>query len=216
MAERCVAILGPGLLGGSLALACQERFPTVQLRVWARRPEALNRISEHGIHATPCATVADCVAGASLIVLATPVESMLQLAQQIADTHLENDAILTDVGSVKGPLVEGITPLFGTPGGPVFVGSHPMAGSEKAGIETARSTLFDGATCVITPSESTPSTAVDRVSAFWSGLGSRVLAMAAGEHDRHFPPAPPDGGRHHPGCFKRGSQGRRVRRFRLS
>lgn len=185
MAERCVAILGPGLLGGSLALACQERLPSAHLRIWARRPEALQRLPQFDITGTPCTSVADCVKGASIIVLATPVESMPALAREITSAALEPDAILTDVGSVKGPLVREITPLFGALGGPVFVGSHPMAGSEKAGVETARKTLFEKATCVVTPSDSTPESALARIRDFWSGVGSKVICMSADEHDRH-------------------------------
>jgi prephenate dehydrogenase len=185
MAERCVAILGPGLLGGSVALACQDRLPGTALRIWARRPDALKGLSAFGIEATACQTMEDCIHGASLIILATPVESMLPLAKQMAAANLETDAIITDVGSVKGPLARDLTPLLDRRDGPAFLGSHPMAGSEKAGIEAARANLFEGATCVVTPTESSQESTIERVSGFWSGLGSKVLTLSPEEHDRH-------------------------------
>lgn len=185
MAERCVAILGPGLLGGSLALACQDFYSGTELRIWARRAEALDRLSLHGVTARLCPTVGECVEGASMIVLATPVGSMESLAREIAAASLAPDAIITDVGSVKTPLVQRLTPLFPKSAGPVFIGSHPMAGSEKAGIEASRGSLFKKAVCVITPTDSTPADALARVEAFWQGIGARVICMPAEEHDRH-------------------------------
>ena len=185
MAERCVAILGPGLLGGSLALACQESFSGQQLRIWARRPEALERLSNFGIQAETSTSVADCVRGASIIVLATPVESMASLAQEIAGSSLEPDAIVTDVGSVKSPLVESLTPLFAKTNGPCFLGSHPMAGSEKAGIDAAKAHLFRDAVCVLTPTQFTQDSAKTRLENFWRGVGLRVISMSAEQHDQH-------------------------------
>src|SRR5690606_6547917 len=109
--------------------------------------------------------------------LATPVETMPALAAQVAQAALAPDAVVTDVGSVKGSVVQALTPLLGDR----FLGSHPMAGSEKTGVATARADLFEGAACLLTPG---PGQAARRLRAFWESLGCRVLAMSPEEHDR--------------------------------
>lgn len=170
-----ICILGPGLLGGSLALALQERG--AELRLWARRAEAETGIRARGIRAAFFTDVAAACAGADLVILATPVETMPALAAQIAQADLAPDAVVTDVGSVKGSVVNALAPILGDR----FLGSHPMAGSEKAGIQTARTDLFEGAACLLTPG---PGQDAGRLRAFWESLGCRVLAMSPEEHDR--------------------------------
>jgi prephenate dehydrogenase len=170
-----ICVLGPGLLGGSLALALQERG--ADLRLWARRAEAEPGIRARGIRAAFFTDVTAACAGADLVILATPVETMPALAAQIAQAELAPDAVITDVGSVKGSVVQALTPILGDR----FLGSHPMAGSEKTGIQTARADLFEGAACLLTPG---PGQDAGRLRAFWESLGCRVLAMSPEEHDR--------------------------------
>ncbi|TDU81199.1 prephenate dehydrogenase [Prosthecobacter fusiformis] len=153
--ETTIAIYGPGLLGGSLALAIQERLPGSSLRLWARRESAQEAILARGIQAEFYTDATAAATGASLIILCTPVETMPALAAQIAMADLSPDTLITDVGSVKGSVVRALDPILG----PRFIGSHPMAGSEKAGIETARASLFQNATCLITPGARTPPSA---------------------------------------------------------
>ena len=108
---------------------------------------------------------------------------MPDLARQIAACDLPPGCIVTDVGSVKGTVVSALEPIFaGTRA--AFAGSHPMAGSEKAGIESARADLFEGASCIVTPTPDTDSSAVERVTKFWTALGCQVLTMSPQEHDR--------------------------------
>lgn len=122
------------------------------------------------------------VEGASFVVLATPVTVMESVSRLIVG-RLAPDAVVTDVGSVKQPVVSVLEPLFAS-AGRSFVGSHPMAGSDKAGIEAARQDLFKGAACIVTPPGETLSVDVDRVKSFWEALGCRLITMSASEHDR--------------------------------
>jgi prephenate dehydrogenase len=181
--ETCLAILGPGLLGGSVALAARRRWPALRIQVWARRSGALAGVEALGVADRVTVDLAEVVAGATLVVLATPVETMPDLAAQLAALPLEKGAVVTDVGSVKGFVVERLEPLFAG-GTAQFVGSHPMAGSERAGIEAARGDLFDGAACLVTPTAQTEGAAVERVRGFWQGLGCRVIEMSPEQHDR--------------------------------
>src|SRR5581483_11502815 len=137
-----IAILSPGLLGGSLALAVRQRMPGVEIRVWARREESARR-AEKLIAADKASTDAVEIArGAGLIVFCMPIGAMPEIAGRIAGL-VAPEALVTDVGSVKQPVVEKLGPIFR--GRARFIGSHPMAGSELTGMEAARADLFEGA-----------------------------------------------------------------------
>ncbi len=179
MSERILSIYGPGLLGGSLALAVQERMPEVKLRFWARREAAQAGIAERGIQAEFFTDPVAAAAGASLMVLCTPVETMPDLARQIARARLAGDCLVTDVGSVKGSVVDSLSPILGSR----FVGSHPMAGSEKTGIQAARADLFQNAACLLTPTAQTQPPDLQRLRDFWTALGCRLLEFSPQEHD---------------------------------
>ena len=175
-------VLGPGLLGGSLGLALAEQGH--QTVVWGRRPEPLEYLSS--IAPSVLETEVDlpkAVDGADLIVLATPIGIMPELLERlrVADA-LAPGVVITDVGSVKGPIVAHATGLLaGT--GVHFVGSHPMAGSEACGIEAARKDLFAGALCLITPVSGTEPDALTKVRDFWGALDMRVHEAPPEEHD---------------------------------
>ncbi|MDZ4289932.1 MAG: prephenate dehydrogenase/arogenate dehydrogenase family protein, partial [Prosthecobacter sp.] len=175
---KSITIYGPGLLGGSLALAIQERLPQVDLCLWARCESAFEDIRAKGIKGRMTTDALAAAEGASLIILATPVTAMPDLARQMAPA-VAADAIITDVGSVKASVVKALEPIFGKR----FIGSHPMAGSEKAGIETARGDLFQGAVCLLTPTARTAPASVTQLSQFWQALGCRVLEFTPEDHD---------------------------------
>lgn len=177
--ERVISIFGPGLLGGSVALAVLERMPGVQVRFWARRDSAKEQIRARGIEAEFFTDAADAAAGASLIILCTPVETMPALGASIAGADLAKDCLVTDVGSVKGDVVRALEPLLGAR----FIGSHPMAGSEKTGIDVARADLFENAACLLTPTTATLPEPLDRLRGFWKALGCRILEFGPDEHD---------------------------------
>ncbi len=178
-----IAIAGPGLLGGSLAMALKHSHPTAQVRLWARRPEAVAEIEALQLPAKATTSLSEAVTGAHWIILATPVAVMEHLVTQIAQQALGENCIVTDVGSVKGDLVHRLEALLEGQGAR-FVGSHPMAGSEKAGISAARADLFRGANCIITPTPKTSAPDLARVSDFWRALGCRLLTMSPEEHDQ--------------------------------
>ena len=119
--------------------------------------------------------------GADLIVLCTPVLMLSPLLKQIAPA-LNPGALVTDVGSTKGSIVRDAATLM--PATAAFVGSHPMAGSEKRGVQYAKADLFDGAMCIVTPTASTSATALGKVDDFWRLLGMHVTHMDAEVHDR--------------------------------
>ncbi len=183
--EPCIAIFGPGLLGGSMARALQRSSPQCRVHVWGRREQALPEIRESGVASLVSTDVRAVVEGASLVVLAVPVRAMPELGAQIAPL-IGPDTLVTDAGSVKQCVVEALEPLFAS-GRAGFIGSHPMAGSHETGFAAARASLFDGATCLLTPTANTHPGAVERVTAFWTSLGCdprRILQLALETHDR--------------------------------
>ncbi|HCC21626.1 MAG TPA: prephenate dehydrogenase/arogenate dehydrogenase family protein, partial [Verrucomicrobiales bacterium] len=143
-----IAVLGSGLLGGSIALAAQSRMQGVAVVLWGRREDSIREAKELGItYATT--DLGDAVSEADMIILATPVGAMLQILDSVSKIKSLKDIIITDVGSVK------LTPrdtleAVAQAAGACYIGSHPMAGSEQAGIHAARANLFMGAACVIT------------------------------------------------------------------
>ena len=118
---------------------------------------------------------------ADLLVLCTPVGTLPALLGEIA-RDLREGAIVTDVGSTKRSVVE--SAQHSLPGQARFVGSHPMAGSEKRGVEFARADLFEGAVCITTPTDHTDPSALEAVEAFWQTLGMRITRLSPAEHDR--------------------------------
>lgn len=174
-----VAVLGLGLLGGSLAAAARERGLAREVVGAARRKGPLDRALAAGL-VDAVAAPADAVVGADLVVLGTPVGSMGAVLTDVGP-NLAPGCLITDVGSVKGAVLETLPGLL--PAGVDFVGSHPMAGSHLRGPDHARSDLFEGATCVITPRADQPSAPVERIAAFWTALGARVERRTPEAHD---------------------------------
>jgi len=187
MPVESVAILGPGLLGGSIALALRERGG-VRVSIWGRRPEAVERCRPLVEFASTNAT--EVVHGTQLVIFCTPIGAMSALAHEIV-VALAPETLVTDVGSVKGPVVAELGELF--QGRARFVGSHPMAGSEQTGIEAARADLFQSATCILTPTAASDAQAVGQLASFWQMLGCHVRELSPAEHDEavalvsHFP-----------------------------
>lgn len=177
-----VAILGPGLLGGSLALAVRDNMPGVEIRLWARRRATLDEAHSLGIGPVLATDIGEAVEGADLVVLATPIGAFHNLAGR-ALPHLAPSCVVTDVGSVKA-YVHRTTGAFLHEHGRVFIGSHPMAGSEKQGIGAARADLFRNACIVLTNDHGAPQQALNRLKEFWRTLGGRCHEMPSGRHDR--------------------------------
>jgi prephenate dehydrogenase len=172
-----VAVLGLGLLGGSVALAARRRGAAERVVGATRRADALARALRDGA-VDETASPADAVRDADLVVLATPIHAMGNLVRTIAPA-LREGAIVTDVGSVKAGPAETLPGLL--PRGVHYVGSHPMAGSHERGLEAARADLFEDAPCVVMgDAEAGPR---ERVAGFWRALGARVVVRGPAEHD---------------------------------
>ncbi len=176
-----VAILGPGLIGGSLALALAERGLAKRLMIYARSPRALDEIRLAQVDAELTGNPSEAVAEADAVILCVPVEAMAPLVCEFRDA-LKPDAFVTDVGSVKASVVRDIEPLLD--GRALWIGSHPMAGSERGGFAAARADLFDEATVILTPTKQTPRDAQRRAEKFWTGLGANLVVLAPEKHDQ--------------------------------
>jgi prephenate dehydrogenase len=177
---KSVAILGPGLLGGSIALALRDDAET-NVRLWARRSEALEEARALGVADLVTGSVEEAVEGVDIVVLCVPVGAMEDLVRR-ALPKLSSSTLVTDVGSVKRPVCDRLAPLLSERA--LFVGSHPMAGSEKAGISAARGDLFLNAVCILTPEPGrTRPAAYELAEAFWTRLGCRVRSLLPHTHD---------------------------------
>jgi prephenate dehydrogenase len=176
-----LAVLGPGLLGGSL-LHDARALGARELRVWARRGDSLEAVQHAGLADFASTDAAAVAHGADILILCVPVGGMKQLAQILAAKPPAKSAIFTDVGSVKGMVMREVAPVFSR-AGLTFIGSHPMAGSERTGFAAARAGLYQNAACILTPPSGVPRGLVDQLGDFWKALGCRIHEMGALEHD---------------------------------
>ncbi len=147
-----------------------------------RRDVSLRRAADAGAVDSTTTDLSAGVRDADLVVLATPLSTFTALAKTLSGC-MKNGAILSEVGSAKEKVVEAVTGPLQSRSDIAFVPTHPMAGSEKRGPENALSDLFEGATCIFTPTESTPRAAIDAMERLWENLGARVRFMSPQEHD---------------------------------
>jgi prephenate dehydrogenase len=178
-----LAILGVGLLGGSLAKAVRAQALAREIVGVGRDLARLAPAVRDGALDRATTDIADGVGGADRIVLAAPVltnEALLAAVWRAVPAG----AVITDVGSTKLGIVEAAGRLAAARPDVHFVGSHPMAGSEKSGYAVARPDLFIGATVVVTPTETTDSAVAKGVGELWAALGARVVVLDPATHDR--------------------------------
>lgn len=177
-----LAILGGGLLGGSMALAAQKRIPDMQVCLWARREESIQEARAMGIqHATT--NLAEAVHGVDIIILASPVGAMLEIIKAAASAESLQGVIISDVGSVKLTPRDTLEHVVNDAGAK-YIGSHPMAGSEQAGVVAAREDLFEQAACVMTNDFEHPQEDVERLQQFWQDIGCHCYLTTSEDHDR--------------------------------
>ena len=174
-------MIGVGLLGGSLGMALRKRRLAGSVVGFVRRAASVKECE--GLGAVNMATLdlQRAVEGAELIVLCTPIAQMRPMVERMLP-WLNPNAIVTDVGSVKGSVVRDLETLVAR-GGAHFVGSHPMAGAEKMGVAAARADLFVGAVCVITPTRKSNPAAVRKIEHLWKSVGSSLLQITPAAHD---------------------------------
>jgi cyclohexadieny/prephenate dehydrogenase len=175
-----LTILCPGLIGGSVARAARERSAARRIVIWARRSETRRALAGQAWCDIAAGTPEAAVQKASLVVIAAPVDSIIPLLSQIAP-HLPAGAIVTDVGSVKREITRQGHSVLGERAH--FVGSHPMAGSEKTGWENGSAALFEHRTCFVTPLAATHPGAVKTVVGFWQQLGANAVTVDPEKHD---------------------------------
>jgi cyclohexadieny/prephenate dehydrogenase len=175
-----IALIGFGLIGGSIARAAREQGLVGEIVTTARSAKTRARVSELGIVDSVVATNAEAVEDADLVILCTPVGACGEVVQEIAG-HLKPGAIVSDVGSVKGAVVRDMAPHL--PAGVHFVPAHPVAGTEHSGPDSGFAELFINRWCILTPPEGTEASAVEKLRAFWAALGAKVEIMTADHHD---------------------------------
>lgn len=175
-----VAIVGVGLIGGSLGMALCARGLAGEVVGAGSRPENLRLAVEMGAVHRFAESPAEGVAGADLVVIATPVSATIPVLKEILPS-LKPGAVVTDVGSTKAAIVHRAEKLL--PPGISFVGGHPMAGSEQAGVRGADPYLFENAFYLVTPTAATPPPAVETVKKLAGGVGAKVVEMEPERHD---------------------------------
>jgi cyclohexadieny/prephenate dehydrogenase len=175
-----VALIGFGLIGGSIARGARAQNLAREIVTTARSPKTRARVQELGIVDRVVETNAEAVADADLVILCIPVGACGPVAQEIA-ADLKPGAVISDVGSVKGAVVRDMAPFL--PAGVHFVPAHPVAGTEHSGPDSGFAELFINRWCILTPPEGTDPEAVERLRTFWAGLGAKVEIMTPDHHD---------------------------------
>lgn len=175
-----VAILGPGLIGGSIALALARRQLCSQIVLYTRKAATAESILRTGFPGVIFTDPAQAVEGAECVILCVPIHAMSDVATAMLP-GLNSKALVTDVGSVKTPVVAVMEPLLA--GRAHWVGSHPMAGRELSGFGAAHADLFVGASTILTPTAMTEPEAEQAAKLFWESLGSKVCKLTPEQHD---------------------------------
>ena len=179
MFER-IALIGIGLIGSSISLACQRAGLAGTIVGSARSHATVATALDLGLISEGFASASAAVKGADLVILCVPVGLCGPITAEISSS-LKPGAIVTDVGSVKGSIVRDMSPHI--PAGVHFVAGHPIAGTEKSGPESGFAELFDGRWCILTPEQHSDAKAVAKLQLFWEKLGSNVEIMTPDHHD---------------------------------
>lgn len=174
-----VAIIGLGLIGGSVGLSVREMLPDVATTGWDADADVRARAAERGLAGMVCDSVADAVREADLVILCVPVGAMGYAAEAIAP-HIRPGTIVSDVGSSKRSVGEALAAALPEA---VVIPAHPVAGTENSGPEAGFATLFRHRWCIVTPRDDTPPDALAALTEFWEGLGATVEIMDPRHHD---------------------------------
>ncbi len=186
---RSIGIAGLGLLGGSIALAVKERALSEQVYGYTRSPQTLQKAKERGFIDRAFQDFQGFIRNSEFVILCAPVSINVELAKEVL--NIDPCILFTDVGSTKTSIVSTVEQLF--PAGHRFCGSHPMAGSEKKGIDFSSPELFSGKTVIVTPVKNADPSAARIIKEFWKLLGGCVVCMEPELHDEicaytsHFP-----------------------------
>jgi prephenate dehydrogenase len=176
-----IGLIGMGLMGGSLAMAIKQGQLAQHIYAYVRRNTSISEGAKLALADVMTQDLKEVARDADLVVLCTPLSQMRTLVEQMKP-FLKPGVIVTDVGSVKGSVVQELEPIVVSAKGQ-FVGSHPMAGSEKTGLSAARVDLFRNAICLVTPGAQSSVDAICAVQNFWKGVGGWPIRMTAEMHD---------------------------------
>lgn len=177
-----VSILGVGLLGGSVGMSL--RRSGIHVTGFSRRQLSCQAAIDAGAIDEGFTDIATACRGSDVIVIASPVDKIAELACQASESA-GSKTLITDVGSTKARIVSEIESLS-LPVSQKFVAAHPIAGSEKTGVGNACATLLDGKVVILTPNDSTNSKMLDRAKAFWLQAGGRLISMTPRQHDERL------------------------------
>ena len=176
-----IALIGIGLIGSSIARAITRGKLAGAISIFDKNADALAEAEKLGLGTEYHKSAQDAVKGADLVVLCTPVGTFETVGKQISH-HLEPGCIVTDVGSVKRSVIDQLKPNL--PAHVHLIPGHPIAGTEYSGPDAGFSTLFDDRWILLTPEPDVDSSAIEKLSDFWKGLGSEIDIMDADHHDR--------------------------------
>ncbi|MEK6249470.1 MAG: prephenate dehydrogenase/arogenate dehydrogenase family protein [Planctomycetales bacterium] len=176
-----VAIVGVGMIGGSIGMALRRRGIANQVVGIGQRQSTLRIARQRGAISSSTVNLKRGVSEADLVVICTPVRTIPDLVCATAEAAPPG-ALITDAGSTKTDIVQKLKGRLGP--GARYLGSHPLAGSEQSGPQNADASLLEGRTVIVTPTRGTDSTDRRRLKRFWNSLGARVAEMTPSEHDR--------------------------------
>ncbi|MFH0827036.1 MAG: prephenate dehydrogenase/arogenate dehydrogenase family protein [Candidatus Omnitrophota bacterium] len=172
-----VAIVGTGLIGGSIALAIRKKRLADEVVGVSRRRKSIRDAKKKGAIDRGSQDL-KIIRGCDVLILAMPVETIIKIAP-VLSRLISRDCLVTDVGSTKAEIVRILSKIF-----PNFIGGHPLAGSEKTGILQAREDLFENSLCILTPTVAASSSALSRIKALWQKLGAQTVLLTPKSHDK--------------------------------
>ncbi|MCR4336311.1 MAG: prephenate dehydrogenase/arogenate dehydrogenase family protein [Candidatus Omnitrophica bacterium] len=178
---RQVTIVGVGLIGGSLGKAIKKHRLAREVIGVSQKQETLDAALKAGAIDQGILDIKKAVVNADLVILATPVSVIVGMLSVLGKS-LKRNCIVTDVGSTKASVVNVARDHF--PSHVHFIGSHPLAGSEKSGVDYSREDLFENTLCIMTPTQATHRFALERVKALWTKVGAKVETLSPEEHDK--------------------------------
>jgi len=177
-----LALIGVGLIGGSLVRALRDQNGVIEVVGYGRSHDNLQQAIELGVIDKIAESIAEAVTDADMVVIATPLGSMRSIFSEMVG-HLSPEAVLTDVGSVKGIVVEDAVAAFGDVP-PRFIPGHPIAGTENSGVQASLSDLYRDRRVILTPLENSDPEALRIVTEMWQTAGAEVVEMNVEHHDK--------------------------------
>lgn len=178
-----ISVIGMGLLGSSVTLSAKREMPSVRVVGYSHRADTRQKARQYDVAHVIADDLAEAVGDSDIVILATPIQTFAEYFRQMSG-HLKAGCIVTDVGSTKTMPHQWAAKWL--PKKVHYVGSHPIAGSEKRGVEFARDDLLTGARCIVTQVKTTKPACITQVQKFWTRLGCKVHLMTPAEHDRLF------------------------------